>query len=292
MDVVVFFNGLGNQMSQYAFYLQKREIDKRTEYIDFCRQHNGLELSRIFNINIETNAKKGILYVLFRFLLTEKLKLVNFLKNIFKKRKINIIKEKYDYSFNKDYLMPSKSGITYYFGGWPSEKYFISVKDKVAKSFEFVKPEDEDNVTMLNKIKTENSVAIHIRRGDYLQGDNINIFGGVCTVTYFENAIKKIEESVINPHFFVFSNDIPWVKDNLNMKNSTYVTFNSGENSWKDMYLMSNCNHNIISNSTFSWWGAWLNKNPEKIVISPSRYLNNDVKTDVYPDSWIKITEY
>lgn len=83
-----------------------------------------------------------------------------------------------------------------------------------------------------------------------------------------------------------------WVKENLIINNVNYVNCNSGKNSWKDMYLISLCKHNIISNSTFSWWGAWLNKHANKIVISPNRFLKSDTVTDVYPESWIKISEY
>jgi hypothetical protein len=101
-----------------------------------------------------------------------------------------------------------------------------------------------------------------------------------------------MESKVENPHFFVFSNDLVWVKENIFIKNVTYVDCNAGKNSWKDMYLMSLCQHNIIANSTFSWWGAWLNKNKNKIVISPKRFLNSDTTTDVYPDAWTTLGEY
>lgn len=291
MDVIIFCNGLGNQMSQYAFYLNKKSITKDIYNLDFCIDHNGAELNKVFKIGFEKKLYHNFLYIIFRILVTEKVKIIfKPLQLLFRFFNCKIIKENFDYTFNKDYLVPSK-GITFYFGGWPSEKYFLTDKSSISNSFNFSIPNDLENTNHINRINTCNSVAIHVRRGDYLMGINLELFGRVCTKEYFKKAIGFIEHNVENPHFFVFSNDIEWVQLNLQMHNVTYVTCNCGENSWMDMYLMSICKHNIISNSTFSWWGAWLNTNPNKIVISPSRYLNDDNGlTDVYPESWIKLT--
>ena len=92
-----------------------------------------------------------------------------------------------------------------------------------------------------------------------------------------------------NITFFVFSDDIEWVKNNLCLSNCEYVECNVGINSWQDMFLMSQCKHNIIANSSFSWWGAWLNRNTNKIVITPSRFINLEENSDIIPDTWIRI---
>jgi hypothetical protein len=291
MDVVVIFNGLGNQMSQYAFYLQKKKYGPATQYINFCRVHNGAELERVFNIKQKHNAVQNVLYALFRLLLSRKIPLRTLIKLFFKVFNIRITDENFDYNFKENYLK-SSSGINFYYGGWPSENYFNSVSNCVKQAFKFTVPQDYENAAHIASINNSNSVAMHVRRGDYLNEENINNFGKVCTLGYFEKAIATINSSVINPHFFIFSNDVEWVKNNLKMESVTYVTCNSGNNSWKDMYLMSICKHNIISNSTFSWWGAWLNNHDSKMIISPSRYLNNDIKTDFYPESWIKLSDY
>jgi hypothetical protein len=292
MDVVVFFNGLGNQMSQYAFYLQKRSIDKSTYFIPFCQDHNGLELDRVFGINCKEALIQKSLYILFRILLTDKIKIIsNPVKRILNLLNCKIIKENFDYNFNKNFTIPSK-GITFYYGGWHTEKYFLESKNAIVKEFEFTQPNDQENIAYITKINQTNSVSIHVRRGDFLNANNINLFGDICTKDYFIKAVALIESKVSNPHFFVFSNDLKWVKENLIINNVNYVNCNSGKNSWKDMYLISLCKHNIISNSTFSWWGAWLNKHANKIVISPNRFLKSDTVTDVYPESWIKISEY
>lgn len=292
MDVIIIFNGLGNQMSQYAFYLQKKNRTKSTYFIPFCKDHNGLELDRVFGINCRETYVQKFLYVLFRMLLTDKVKIVSDpIKRLLALLNCRIVKENFNYNFNKQFMIPSK-GITFYYGGWHSENYFIDARDTILQEFEFTSPDDSENTNHINNIKAANSIAIHVRRGDFLNADNINLFGDVCTKKYFEKAIDFVELKVGNPHFFVFSNDLVWVKENLAISNVTYVSCNLGKDSWKDMYLMSLCKHNIISNSTFSWWAAWLNKNTNKIVISPSRFLKDDHRTDVYPDSWIKISDY
>ena len=289
MDVVIIFNGLGNQMSQYAFYMHKKHISKSTEYIDFCNVHNGPELERLFDINLKQNILHKALYIIFRLLIANKpyIKPIQFL---FKLIGFKVIYENFDYSFNADYLKPRK-GINFYYGGWPSEKYFLPVAELVSNTYKFKQPADAENTAIINHITSANSVALHVRRGDYLSAENVNLFGGVCTKRYFENAVNLISKKSPNPTFFVFSNDFGWVKENLILGDAVYVTCNTDSDSWKDMYLMSLCKHNIISNSTFSWWAAWLNNYSKKIVISPSKYLNNDTKTDVYPDSWVKIKD-
>jgi hypothetical protein len=288
MDIIIISNGLGNQMSQYAFYLQKKRINNSTYFIPFCRDHNGFELQTVFKIKSKDIIIQKLYYILFRILLTEKVKKISApLKKILNFFYCKIVRENFDYNFNENYLIPSK-GITFYYGGWHSEKYFLNVRETLLSTFIFEDLKEIENIECIQDIINSNSVSLHVRRGDFLNSSNINLFGEVCTKEYYEKAISKIE----NPHVFVFSNDIDWVKQNLRIDKVTYVTCNIGRNSWKDMYLMSLCKHNIIANSTFSWWGAWLNNNPGKLVISPSRFLKNDKSTDVYPNSWTKISEY
>jgi len=277
-------------MSQYAFYLKKKSINSNTEFITFCNDHNGLELDKIFNINCKKTLKRRLLYYIFRLLLTDKLIfIISPIKFILNSLGVKIIKENFNYSFNQEYLKP-KSGINYYFGGWHSEKYFISESTKIKNNFLFnTKIFDEAISIILSDIKLKNSVSIHIRRGDFLNKNNINLFGNICDLNYFNNTIKEIESNVDNPHYYIFSNDMQWVKQNLFLKNVTYIEGNNKYRSWMDMFLMSKCKHNIISNSSFSWWGAWLNQNPNKIVICPNKFSTKDINTDVYPDSWLKI---
>lgn len=291
MDIIVVFNGLGNQMSQYALYLNKKRHAPETRFINLCKEHQGFELETIFGITYKKSFHEKLLKILFKISITEKFNIAfKPIQMIFRFFKVKIIHENYNYNFNKA-LLQEHPGITFYFGGWHSEKYFESIRKQLLQEFTFKIPSDKDNIELAQMILNSNSVSLHVRRGDYLEGNNINLFGDVATKDYFIKAISTILSTTTNPHFFIFSNDMVWVKDNLNLPNATYVTCNEKKNSWKDMYLMTLCKHNIISNSSFSWWGAWLNRNEGKIVISPSRFLKNDTFTDVYPDSWIKIAK-
>jgi len=290
LDVVVVFNGLGNQMSQYAFYLKKKAINSNTEFITFCNDHNGIELDKVFKIDCRNTVKRNLLYLIFRILLTEKFKLITGpIKSLLTLFGCRIIKENFKYNFNSEFLNSPK-GLNFYFGGWHSELYFSSEYDQIFKKFNFDKPHlNSKNIAFLNLIKSTNSISFHIRRGDFLNSSNINLFGSICTLEYYNKAKIEIEKKISRPHYFIFSNDMDWVKSNLIFENVTYVEGNEGQNSYLDIYLMANCKNHIIANSSFSWWGAWLNSDINKIVICPSKFSNNDINSDVYPNNWLKI---
>jgi hypothetical protein len=116
-------------------------------------------------------------------------------------------------------------------------------------------------------------------------------FGGICTSEYYQKAIKLISESINNPVFFIFSDDINRVKEKLPLNNAIYTDWNLGNDSWQDMFLMSRCYHNIIANSSFSWWAAWLNINRNKIVIAPERWFQDMETPNIHPEKrgWILI---
>ena len=142
---------------------------------------------------------------------------------------------------------------------------------------------------MRNGNTKKNSISIHIRRGDYLHPKFNHLYGNICTIEYYKEAITILQQKYANLHFYIFSDDISWVKENLPIVPSTYIDWNKKEDSWQDMYLMSQCKHNIIANSSFSWWGAWLNNNPNKTVICPSRFMNLNQQSDIVPEDWIQI---
>jgi len=140
-----------------------------------------------------------------------------------------------------------------------------------------------------DEIVRENSISVHIRRGDYLKPVHQASFGNICTPEYYRTAIRTICKRVEKPVFYIFSDDIPWAKANLG-STAHYIDWNTNENAWEDLYLMSLCKHNIIANSTFSWWGAWLNRNPDKLVLCPPKYTHFDDSNDFYPEKWIRIS--
>lgn len=173
------------------------------------------------------------------------------------------------------------------YGYYQSEKYFKEITNIIRKDFTFPKPVDIINQKLINQIDNTESVSIHIRRGDYL---NIPNTQNICSISYYKKAINLILKNISNPQFYIFSNDINWCKQHLQIDKAIFISNNTGKNSFIDMQLMSCCKHNIIANSTFSWWGAWLNNNPNKIIISPNKWMNDTNGTgDIIPNDWIKI---
>jgi hypothetical protein len=180
-------------------------------------------------------------------------------------------------------------------GYWQSEKYFIHQKEVIREKYIFKPPVSDQNFRILTKIINSNSVSVHIRRGDYAGNNIINGIHGLVEKAYYESCISHVSSRIDNPIFFLFSDDIEWVKSNFRFLTEQFETFfinpNVGNLAFEDLRLMSNCKHNIIANSSFSWWGAWLNNNPEKIVTAPKRWFNDpSINTDdVIPTSWNRI---
>jgi hypothetical protein len=176
------------------------------------------------------------------------------------------------FNFDKKFLTISG----YIEGYFQSEEYFLDYEDEIRKEFTFRHPPSPENQKTINTIQITNSIGIHIRRGDYLKGNNIN-YHGVCSLEYYQQAIAYMRSKINNPQFFFFSDDIQWVKENLKTwnNNDIYIDWNIWDQSREDMRLMSLCKHNIIANSSFSRRGAWLNNNKEKIVVAPSKWFAN-----------------
>ena len=176
-------------------------------------------------------------------------------------------------------------------GYFQSEKYFLPAKEIIKQEFR-VKHEVISNVNeFANKINNEQSVAVHIRRGD-MRSDNITSeYHGVLPVDHYQKCIDIIRSKVPGPVFYFFSDDIDWVKTHLQIPEAIYVSNNMTKTHIEDLYLMSQCKHNIIANSSFSWWGAWLNDNPGRIVLAPKKWFNEgpeDIQ-DLIPGGWITI---
>lgn len=194
--------------------------------------------------------------------------------------------------FEYDSRFQSLPANTYLNGYWQSEKYFLSIRETLLKELSIKKPKTKEVIAAESEIRNSNSVSLHIRRGDYVSLKASFELHGLLPAEYYYKGIELIKKHYPEISLFVFSDDISWVKENLKFTDKcTYVDFNAGENSVFDLHLMSLCKHNIIANSSFSWWGAWLNQNKSKIVISPSAWFSRtDLNTkDVIPESWIKI---
>jgi hypothetical protein len=163
----------------------------------------------------------------------------------------------------------------YLSGYWQSEKYFLAVKDQIQKFYQAKTQLDHNNAALSDQFSQVNSVAVHVRRGDYTSATYSGFFGGISD-TYYTEAIQRIKEKTDNPVFFIFSDNIEWCKNNLDVQNARYIDHNRGADSYKDLILMSQAKHNIIANSTFSWWAAWLNSNTKKMVIAPKQWFRKD----------------
>lgn len=178
-------------------------------------------------------------------------------------------------------------------GLWQSEKYFEDIKQDIRSQFVFRPFYDERNISIGSKMSKENSVALHIRKGDDYTRDCM--WKGTCTKEYFEAAINYIRDNVINPVFYIFTDNKNWVRENLLDVNYTLVDWNpvKGKENFRDMQLMSCARHNIISNSSYSWWGAWLNSNPEKIVVAPKVWFNPELESyrnnEIVCKDWIAL---
>jgi hypothetical protein len=292
MNKVAVYGGLGNQMFQYAFCVALNEKGKKTRpsFSGFLydHHHNGFNLSRAFKLKLPFPAS-----VLNFFLAHGKL----FYKNRFSAfvsrkltgayhKKYSVYKEKKEFAYDPE-VFEQRSG--FFVGVWQVESYFKDIKKKILDTFVFNVPVDTVNTALIDKIKNSNSVSVHIRRGDYLDAKWKESLVVIKDNTYYERALEYMNEKIEEPHYFVFSDDIKWVQQNIKIPNVTYVDHNTGTGSYIDMYLMSLCKHNIIANSSFSWWGAWLNKNEHKVVLMPEKWFNRDYCEGIFPKEWIKI---
>ncbi|MEI8232356.1 MAG: alpha-1,2-fucosyltransferase [bacterium] len=200
-----------------------------------------------------------------------------------------LVKER-GHQFHKELLQ--LRGSQYLRGFWQSEKYFVDYRDQILHDFTFKHKVSQKTGQLLLQIKSSDSVAVHIRRGDYVTSKAANSYHGTCSPTYYLSASKVMGKHVAHPTFYIFSDDPDWCRDNIKLNgNFIYVSHNHGQQSWEDMLLISRCQHQIIANSSFSWWGAWLNTNPDKIVIAPKKWVNdkNLDTSDLLPGTWIKL---
>ena len=291
MDIVLIFNGLGNQMSQYAFYLAKKKLDKRTKFLYYPEpgtcQHNGYELDKLFGIKMSNrpNSFWGRFFTLYNWSQVCDSRKRHWLRVIMSYLNVSIQREP-SYSADLEMLSSMKKGVRFMYGGWHCEDNFQIVENEIRSLYRFdEKKLNEEGSAILEQIERTNSVSIHIRRGDFLTDG----FGGICTKEYYDKAREHINNNIENPFYFIFSDDMEWAKENIKGENVSFVDIHHGKDSWKDMMLISRCKHNINANSTFSWWGAWLNSNEGKIVIVPNKFSQNETSSAIYPKEWIRI---
>ena len=292
MIIVRIHFGLGNQLFQYALgrsiSLQKGvEFSLDTSY--FLRSPNS-EHPRIYQLN-HFNIVENIASID---------KVNTYLKPVGLKKKwrdalytvLPYYKRSMIYEMKRSYdknILRIKKNNVYLHGFWQDERFFSAIEDNLRKDLTFkTKPSDSD-IDVLEKISTTNAVSIHIRRGDYLTDQYVIKYIGMCDLQYYYKAVEAISRLVDNCVFYIFSDDATWVKENFKIRfPSVIVNHNSQENSFQDLRLMSNCKYHIISNSTFSWWSAWLAQNRDKIVIAPKVWRSKGPNMFM-PDGWISL---
>lgn len=174
-------------------------------------------------------------------------------------------------------------------GYWQSEKYFEAIAPILREEFSFTITPSAHAQTIKEKISNGTSVSLHLRRGDYVKTSKANRYLRPLTMEYYQKAIDYINQRVKNPQFFLFSDDIEWAKSQVTFPLTTH--FSTGTSAHEDLWLMTHCRHHIIANSTFSWWGAWLNQQPDKIVIAPQKWFSTERfdTSDLLPESWIQL---
>jgi len=284
--------GLGNQMFQYAtarslaiknkttLKLDIQLLLDETPYENFTPRKYELG---IFNIEQNFAQAKEIN----RFYRASKFNLIKQIRN--KVAPCNYISEPH-FHFSESIL--SVKSNAYLDGYWQSEKYFEDIRHVLLGDFKIITPLSVKNLELTKVINNTESVSIHVRRGDYMSNKTINETHGICSMEYYNSAISYIASKIEHPTFFIFSDDIPWVKNYMNYNyNVIYVDHNSPDMAYEDLRLMSLCKHNIIGNSSFSWWGAWLNPNKDKIVIAPKQWFATTERSsiDIIPEGWIKL---
>jgi hypothetical protein len=179
------------------------------------------------------------------------------------------------------------SGEVYLHGLWQAPAYFDHIRETLQRDFAFIEPPNESNREMMAKICAGMSVALHVRRGDYLVGEKNISLHGLCSLDYYQAAIDRMRARLASPHFFIFSDDPEWARKNLRIDGpSTFIAHNLGRQNHEDLRLMRCSRHFIIANSTFSWWGAYLGNDPQKIIIAPKRWFREQPVSHLCPKTW------
>jgi hypothetical protein len=295
MITVLLRGGLGNQMFQYAFGLQLAKKYKTELLLDTVLLNDRFPRKdftyRTFDLDVFTLEPR------FTKLseISHRLPVPGaWLVADFSYMKMRTFLGLQKWINQGDVLDPNilqSDGNAFLFGYWQSEKYFEAIGDEVIKAFQFRDPLAGEAAQLAQLIRSCNSVAVCVRRGDYITSPSARAMMGETNVDYYAQARAYIGEYVKSPRYFVFTDDVEWCRANLDFPATTVFIGKLGPKWSFHLQLVSLCKHNIIANSTFYWWGAWLNANPTKIVIAPKRWFASLPKgiDDLVPERWIKM---
>lgn len=277
MRIVRIYGGLGNQMFQYVLYYKFQKKEKLVFIDRSFKSDRSYELDKWKILPREISPLIASIY--------------NNNRNYFWNRVFiyyrGLKKSKYTenpFAFYHDY---NNIHNIYFEGYWQNLKYFEDIEPDIRKAFNYHKISLCPRNTVWNdRINKTESVAIHVRAGDYLTPSEIKCYGDICTTAYYEQAIDYIDHCVKNPVYYVFSNDLDYARSILPEREYVFVEGNTEADAIEEMMLMRSCKHQIIANSTFSWWAAWLNDNPEKHVVMPEIWVNGAEPVNLAEDGW------
>ena len=294
MITLILAGGLGNQMFQYAFArcLSLRRCDNLRMSLYYCRSgvSRPYALNNLFlsdDVKLMTKAQE--------FIAVSKFRIVNKLCKFFRKKndfcsKNFLIQLDFPDEYEPGLMSQNFGDSLIVCGYFQTYKYFSDYEEKIKSELSVSTPPSEQNAAMIKELESCESVCVHVRRGDYLLDVNANL-GNVCSYEYYDRAIKFMKEKLNSPMFYFFSNDhseIEWLKANWNFPdaNIKYVDLNNSD--YEELRLMYSCKNFIIANSSFSWWGAYLSRNKNKIVCAPSKWLNEmqAIENNILPPDW------
>lgn len=295
MNIIRMTGGLGNQMFQYALYLKLRSMGrdvKMDDVSEYVLDNARPIMLWVFGIDYPRASREEI-----DALTDGSLKLLHRIRRKLFGRK-SLEYQEADCDFDRQVLEREPAYLTGYF---QTEKYFEDIKEQVRKSFSFTeKIWDSLDGETVKKIKTyreqirrTRAIAVHIRRGDYLNVPEL--YGGICTENYYDKAVLLMKERYPDAVFYVFSNDEEWAKEWAKKRTDEKNPFvviegTSEETGYLDMLLMSECKHYILANSSFSWWGAWLGRAEDKCVVVPEIWQKGSRQADIYTEDMIKLS--
>lgn len=291
MIITKLIGGLGNQMFQYATakaLALKHNVNFKMDVSSLNLDSEGVYTQRKYELNVfNLPIQIATINDKAQFLNENSTKITRKIKQLFPFLINTFYAAENGSQYHKAFSKYPKN--TYLDGFWQSELYFKNIEATIKIDFTFNQNIINKNKDFVIKIKSCNSISLHVRRGDYVQNSLTNQFHGLCSLDYYTNAIRYIEMKIKNIEIFVFSDDINWCKENL--KYNLPLHFIETNDAHNDLYLMTQCKHNVIANSSFSWWGAWLNANNEKIVIAPKQWFakTSIITQDIIPASWIKL---
>lgn len=295
---MIYVNMRGRMGNQLFIYSMAKAVQAETGQkimLNYYSQmkHDSKSKVDIYNFNIDHDVSVDCTKKLPWFANTDNI-IVKIIRRFFPQKTYKMFAKRNVFiwlgeTYKDIFMLLDKDKDIYLDGYWQCEKYFRNCRNVISKELIPKVSLSRNLEEMLRTIQSTESVCISVRRGDYVSVPENKAIYYICDEKYFKNGIDKIRKVVNNPYWFVFSDDISWCKENLNLQKN--VCFQPQEiTPLETLYLMTFCKHFIISNSSFSWWGQYLSENPDKKVIGPSRWYADNRKNDIVQDDWIKIS--